>query len=68
MVLERRHVTVDTAFGEVRVKIGEMDGEVLVVTPEFEDVKHLAQEAGVTVREVMDAAKAAAHRWRGAQR
>ena len=68
VVLERRHVTVETAYGKVRVKVGELDGRVVVARPEFEDVKHLAQESGAVTRDVMDAAMAAAHAWREAQR
>lgn len=67
LVLERRHVTVETPFGKLRVKVGELDGKVLVAQPEFEDVKHLAQEAGATAREVMDAARAAACAWKAGQ-
>lgn len=64
-VLDRRHVTVDTRFGKLRIKIGELEGKVLVARPEFDDVRHLAQESGVTLRQVMDAATAAAEaiRW-----
>ena len=60
LVLERRHVTVETRFGKVRVKVGELDGKVIVARPEFEDAKRLASEAGATVREVLDAAQASA--------
>lgn len=60
LVLDRRHVTVDTRFGKVRIKVGELDGKTVVARPEFEDAKRLAQEAGVTVRLVLDAAQAAA--------
>lgn len=67
LVLERRHVTVDTRYGKVRVKVGELDGKIVVVRPEFEDVKRLAHEAGASVRDVYDAAQSAAHTWREAQ-
>ena len=67
LVLDRRHVTVDTTFGKVRIKVGSLDGKIVVAQPEFEDVKQLAQEAGATTREVMDAARSAAHIWREAQ-
>ncbi|GAB4108184.1 MAG: DUF111 family protein [Phycisphaeraceae bacterium] len=60
LVLDRRHVTVDTRYGKARIKVGELDGRLLVARPEFDDVKRLAQEAGVPVRDVMDAAQAAA--------
>jgi pyridinium-3,5-bisthiocarboxylic acid mononucleotide nickel chelatase len=68
LVLDRRHVTVDTCFGEVRIKVGELDGKVIVARPEFEDVKKLAQEAGASVREVYDAAQSSANIWRETQR
>jgi uncharacterized protein (DUF111 family) len=52
----------------VRIKVGELDGKIVVARPEFDDVRHLAQEAGAQVRDVMDAAQAAAYTWREAQR
>lgn len=67
VVLERRHVTVDTRFGKVQIKVGELDGKIVVARPEFEDAKRLAQEAGASVRDVYDAAQSAAHIWREAQ-
>jgi uncharacterized protein (DUF111 family) len=67
-VLDRRHVTVETRYGKVRIKVGELDGKIVVARPEFDDVRHLAQEAGAQVRDVMDAAQAAAYTWREAQR
>lgn len=67
VVLERRHVTVDTPFGKVRIKVGALDGKTAVARPEFEDVKRLAQQNGASVRDVMDAAQSAAHLWREAQ-
>jgi len=67
LVLDRRHVEVETRFGSVRVKVGELDGETIVVRPEFEDAKKLADAKGVTAREVMEAAQAVADQRRGAQ-
>lgn len=60
LVLDRRHVTVETRYGRVRIKVGELDGKTIVARPEFDDVRHLAQEAGASVRDVMAAAQAAA--------
>ncbi len=59
-VLERRHQTVRTDYGAVRVKIGSLNGEDLVVKPEFDDAEMAAKRHGVTVMRVMDAARAAA--------
>lgn len=67
VVLDRRHVTVDTRYGRLRVKVGELGGKIVAASPEFEDVKKMAHEAGASVREVMDAAQSAAHIWREAQ-
>lgn len=55
--LSRRWETVKTAYGDIRIKIGEHDG-VVTVTPEYEDCRAAAIEHGVPLREVM----AAAHR------
>jgi uncharacterized protein (DUF111 family) len=62
LVLGRRHETVATPLGSVRVKIGSLAGNDIVSRPEFEDVKQLAKRAGVTVREAMEASNAAAHK------
>jgi len=51
-VLERSFKTVKTPFGEVRVKIGKRNGEVLTASPEIEDCRKLAKENGVAVRAV----------------
>ena len=64
VVLDRRHETVTTRFGEVRVKVGSLAGKIIVARPEYEDVKKIAISAGVTVREAMDAASAAAEAWK----
>jgi uncharacterized protein (DUF111 family) len=59
--LVRRHETVDTEFGTVRVKVGERHGGVVTASPEFDDCVEAAGRANVSVRIVMDAAMAA---WR----
>jgi hypothetical protein len=61
-VLERRMVTVETEFGAVRMKIGRWKGEDVTSSPEFEDCHRLANERGVPVRRVYDAAVQALHR------
>ncbi|MGD0090210.1 MAG: nickel pincer cofactor biosynthesis protein LarC [Planctomycetota bacterium] len=63
--LARRHVTVRTAFGDVRVKLGEWQGQVVGVHPEFEDCRARAEEKGVPLRAVMEAARAACEQERG---
>ena len=67
LVLDRRHVSVDTRFGAVRIKVGDLDGRIVVAHPEFEEVKKLADQTGASVRDVMDAAQSSAQAWREAQ-
>lgn len=60
IVLERRWEQARTPWGAVRVKTGLLDGAVRNAAPEFEDCRALAEQAGVPVRMVYDAALAAA--------
>jgi len=53
--LRRRHETVQTPFGSIRMKIGERDG-AQTVSPEFEDCRAAAETNGVPLRVVMTAA------------
>lgn len=55
-VLDRRIETVTTEYGPVRVKIGRWKGEDVTASPEFEDCHRLAQERGVAMRRVYEAA------------
>ncbi len=59
--VERDHVMVDTAWGTVRVKLGKWAGETVNLAPEYEDCRKVARTAGVPLKEVFDAALAAAH-------
>jgi uncharacterized protein (TIGR00299 family) protein len=57
--LERESVTVETEFGRIAVKVGRMSGRVLSATPEYEECREAALRAGVALRVVQDAARAA---------
>ncbi len=57
--LSRRHETVETPYGSVRIKIGNRDGEDIVASPEFDDCRTLAESREVPLRVVMDAARMA---------
>ena len=59
--LARRHETVQTPFGAIRIKLGERSGQVVTAAPEYEDCVAAAKEANVALREVMNAAQLA---WR----
>ena len=50
--LERRWKTVQTPWGEVRVKEGLLDGKVVNAVPEFEDCKKIAESNGVPLKAV----------------
>ncbi len=62
--LERRIVEVDVAEGgpRVRMKLGLLDGRVVSVKPEHDDVVEAAGKLGRPVREVHEQASALAHR------
>lgn len=64
VVLDRHHETLHTRFGDVRVKVGSLAGRIYTVRPEYEDVRQLAAEHDLPLREVMAAAEAAAEQWR----
>ncbi|MEO8197154.1 MAG: nickel pincer cofactor biosynthesis protein LarC [Thermoanaerobaculia bacterium] len=57
---EREIVTVQTRFGEVRVKRAKFLGRTVANAPEFEDCKRLAVAAGTSWRAVHEAATVAA--------
>jgi len=56
---EREWVPVETPFGKVRVKVGRRGERVVSANPEYEDCREAAAKAGVPVREVQEAARAA---------
>jgi uncharacterized protein (DUF111 family) len=55
-VLDREIVSVETQFGEVRMKISRMNGSVLNATPEYDDCQRLAAEKGIPLKQVISAA------------
>jgi uncharacterized protein (TIGR00299 family) protein len=61
-VLDRRHETVQTAYGPVRIKLGSLRGRLLQASPEHADCAARAQESGVAERRVYAAALSA---WEG---
>ena len=58
--LARRMEEVETPFGTVQVKVGMWDGRPIKAAPEYEACARRAAEADVPLREVYDAAQAAA--------
>ncbi|MFQ5830141.1 MAG: nickel pincer cofactor biosynthesis protein LarC [Candidatus Methylomirabilia bacterium] len=60
--LDRELVVLPTAYGAVTFKVSRLGDQLLTVTPEFEEVRRLAREKGLSVREVLDQARADARR------
>jgi hypothetical protein len=58
-VLEREFVSVETPYGEVRLKVAKREGKVLNVAPEYEDCQRIARERSVPLKDVMLAAQVA---------
>jgi len=58
--LQRSRKLIRTDYGPVTVKIGCYGTRAVVISPELEDCRRRAEEKGVPVREVMEAARAAA--------
>lgn len=60
-ILPREHKTVDTPYGEIRIKIASLDGEAITGSPEFEDCRQAAGKHSVPLKQVINAAYAAAN-------
>ena len=58
-VAGRRIVEVELPYGSCRVKVGSLDGEDFVVSPEYADAARLAAERGLPLPRVYDDARVA---------
>jgi uncharacterized protein (DUF111 family) len=58
--LPRDLITVNTSRGSVRVKRGWCGDRVMILAPEYEDCRRLAQAAGIPIQVVYDEARWAA--------
>jgi hypothetical protein len=65
--LERKHIPVATEYGEIRIKVGSLDGEQMNAAPEYEDCRAAAAKHHVAIKQVQQAAIAAYLRPRTAQ-
>ncbi len=54
--LIRETVMIETLYGNISVKIGRFEGVIKSVTPEFEDCRKIADEKGVALKLVYNAA------------
>ena len=57
--LSRRHLSVSTSYGEIRIKVGALLGEELNAMPEYEDCRAAARQHKVPLKQVTQAALAA---------
>ncbi len=55
-MLARRHETVATPFGPLRIKVGQRGGRVVQAWPEYDDCARAAREHSAALREVQAAA------------
>ena len=53
VIAERRLIEVETPLGRAHVKVKELGGQAVDVSPEYEDCRRLSRESGVDLREVM---------------
>lgn len=56
VILDRSFVTVETAYGQIRVKVASSSGERRNAMPEYEDCRRAAREHGVPLKQVIEAA------------
>jgi uncharacterized protein (TIGR00299 family) protein len=54
--LEREMQTVKTKWGPVKIKIGELNGQVIRISPEFEECKKISKKKKVSVKQIYDEA------------
>ncbi|MCH7760762.1 nickel pincer cofactor biosynthesis protein LarC [candidate division TA06 bacterium] len=58
--LSREVLPIQTAFGEVKVKVGKWGEKVKSISPEYEDCRKIALEKGLPLKEIYEEAKRAA--------
>ena len=50
--LAREFVSVETEYGNVKIKVSKLDGKVVNVAPEYEDCARIARESGVPLKQI----------------
>jgi hypothetical protein len=60
--LPREMVTLTTSLGALTYKVSRLEGRVVTVTPEFDEVRRIAREKGLAVREALEQARAEGRR------
>ena len=62
VIAERRLIDVETPLGRCRVKVKELGGRAVDVSPEYEDCRRISIEKGIDLREVIRMVAEAARR------
>jgi uncharacterized protein (TIGR00299 family) protein len=57
----RAFTRVETIYGAVQVKLKQVEDRIVGAKPEYEDCQRLASQQGIPIRQVYEAAQAAAH-------
>src|SRR5262249_23350089 len=55
--LPREIVTLSTSLGALSYKVSRLHGKVVTVTPEFDEVRRIDREKGLTVRDTLEQAR-----------
>jgi pyridinium-3,5-bisthiocarboxylic acid mononucleotide nickel chelatase len=55
--LPREMVTLTTSLGAITFKVSRLDGRVVTVTPEFEEIRRVARDKGLPVRDALERAR-----------
>jgi len=63
--LPREMVTLTTSLGALTYKVSRLDGRVATVTPEFDEVKRIARDKGLSVKDALERARAEGRRLAG---
>jgi uncharacterized protein (DUF111 family) len=51
-MLKRQFEKVNTKYGDITIKKGLLNGQVIKIKPEFEDCKKLAEESNIPIRDI----------------
>ena len=55
-ILPREWVKVSTKFGDIRMKVSRVNGDIRQAAPEFDDCRKLASEKNVPLQQILDEA------------
>jgi hypothetical protein len=54
--LQREFKSINTPYGQVSIKIGKLDGQIIQAAPEYESCKRLSDQTGVPIKKIYEAA------------